>query len=237
MCVTAIEIINTYADKISTYRKTFGRDISLGLIPETLSLDDVEDVINIMLKTGYTFIAAYVHKCDSTVQFIHIDNIINTMRDTPPSDKKLEQKKLGISLGNVGTISLNDNNIITDGLATYEVLKNNGELFIPYVHKCKTIIHDKYIIRKKLMSKQGNKCYICGKDMLLETNNNNWYRQATIDHVIPLSKGGSNSIGNYAMACTLCNHLKGDKILTPQLKKVIKVESIQLALKYKNALK
>ena len=87
------------------------------------------------------------------------------------------------------------------------------------------------------MSKQGNKCYICGKDMLLETNDNNWYRQATIDHVIPLSKGGSNSIGNYAMACTLCNHLKGDKILTPQLKKAIKGESIQLALKYKNALK
>ncbi|MFB2876057.1 HNH endonuclease [Floridanema aerugineum] len=34
----------------------------------------------------------------------------------------------------------------------------------------------------------------------------------TVDHVIPLSKGGLNSIDNLALACFHCNRQKSDKI-------------------------
>jgi hypothetical protein len=38
------------------------------------------------------------------------------------------------------------------------------------------------------------------------------YVRFTVDHVIPLSKGGLNSIDNLALACFHCNRKKSDKI-------------------------
>ena len=38
------------------------------------------------------------------------------------------------------------------------------------------------------------------------------YVRFTVDHVIPLSKGGLNSIENLALACVHCNRQKSDKI-------------------------
>lgn len=34
-------------------------------------------------------------------------------------------------------------------------------------------------------------------------------RTATVDHKVPLSRGGTNSTLNYALACTACNQAKG----------------------------
>lgn len=236
MGITAIEVINAYANKIRIYRNRYGRDINLGIIPEVLTIEEIENVIDIMLKTGYTFLAAYLHTKDRTVQFMDINSVVNHMLDTPPSDKKLEKKMLGIHLGNISIVTLGRDNIIVDGLATYTLLKNNNELFIPYVYGCRQPVQDKYWVRKRLMSKQKNLCYICGVHMMDNTTEKNWYRQATIDHVIPLAKGGSNSENNYAMACSLCNNLKGSELLTPELKKEIKIKSKELALKYKEEL-
>ena len=35
------------------------------------------------------------------------------------------------------------------------------------------------------------------------------YSQLTIEHLIPLSDGGSNEPSNIALACAACNHSKG----------------------------
>lgn len=35
---------------------------------------------------------------------------------------------------------------------------------------------------------------------------------ATIDHLIPLSKGGDNRLENLVLACQECNRLKADKL-------------------------
>lgn len=35
--------------------------------------------------------------------------------------------------------------------------------------------------------------------------------RASIDHVVPRSKGGSKRVGNLALACTHCNNSKGDR--------------------------
>ncbi len=35
----------------------------------------------------------------------------------------------------------------------------------------------------------------------------------TLDHVVPLAKGGAHSIGNLVMACRSCNSSKNDKLL------------------------
>ncbi len=39
------------------------------------------------------------------------------------------------------------------------------------------------------------------------------YVPFTVDHVIPLSKGGKNSIENLALACFHCNRQKSDKVI------------------------
>ena len=39
------------------------------------------------------------------------------------------------------------------------------------------------------------------------------YVSFTVDHVVPLTKGGANSIDNLALACFHCNRQKSDKIV------------------------
>ena len=54
-----------------------------------------------------------------------------------------------------------------------------------------------------LLVNQGNLCAYCGEELKI-------YH---LDHVKPISKGGSNYIRNIVAACPLCNMSKGDKLL------------------------
>ena len=49
-------------------------------------------------------------------------------------------------------------------------------------------------------------CYICGVQVRDIVNHP---RQATLDHVIPLSKGGSHTYKNVRTCCRTCNSNKG----------------------------
>lgn len=51
-----------------------------------------------------------------------------------------------------------------------------------------------------LLSDQGHRCYYCGK-LLTEVT-------ATIDHMLPLSRGGKNDRDNLCAACSPCNGFK-----------------------------
>lgn len=54
----------------------------------------------------------------------------------------------------------------------------------------------------RLCAKYGNRCLCCGaRDLPL-----------TIDHVIPLSKGGRHAASNVQPLCRPCNAAKGDTI-------------------------
>lgn len=59
---------------------------------------------------------------------------------------------------------------------------------------------------KRLLEKQRFKCVYCGGDISGGLH--------TIEHVIPLSRGGSNGLENIALACRSCNARKGDKLVT-----------------------
>ena len=58
-------------------------------------------------------------------------------------------------------------------------------------------------ILKYLKRRAMGKCEYCGK---IETN-------LEIDHIIPLSKGGTNKLNNLALVCKSCNSSKKDKDL------------------------
>ena len=53
-----------------------------------------------------------------------------------------------------------------------------------------------------LCVKFGNRCLCCGKMLAL-----------TVDHVIPVIKGGSNNIGNLQPLCKSCNSKKNAKVI------------------------
>lgn len=54
---------------------------------------------------------------------------------------------------------------------------------------------------KEVKERYGNKCLRCGRDDL----------RLTMDHVLPLSKGGSNTIDNIQPLCKPCNSSKRTK--------------------------
>jgi 5-methylcytosine-specific restriction endonuclease McrA len=59
--------------------------------------------------------------------------------------------------------------------------------------------------RQRVLQRDKNVCYLCEKKIDL--------RDASVDHVIPKSKGGTNSMGNLRAAHKDCNFLKGDMSL------------------------
>lgn len=57
------------------------------------------------------------------------------------------------------------------------------------------------------------RCYVCGCQVI---QSNEWVpNQATLDHIIPLSKGGPHAYVNVRTCCQLCNSTKRDKIESP----------------------
>lgn len=55
---------------------------------------------------------------------------------------------------------------------------------------------------KEIKNRYGNKCLRCGT-----------YENISIDHVIPVSKGGTNTADNIQPLCRKCNSIKGTKII------------------------
>ncbi len=55
--------------------------------------------------------------------------------------------------------------------------------------------------RKNILRRDGHRCMYCGRgDLTL-----------TIDHVMPISRGGEDSWENLVCACVKCNNRKGDR--------------------------
>jgi hypothetical protein len=56
--------------------------------------------------------------------------------------------------------------------------------------------------RKEVYRKSKGHCCLCGKFVD--------YEEFTVDHIIPLAKGGTNEIDNLQCACKVCNNIKTD---------------------------
>jgi 5-methylcytosine-specific restriction endonuclease McrA len=69
----------------------------------------------------------------------------------------------------------------------------------------RTIVYRKH---NYICTSCGVKCFHPNKDNYNQSN------AATLDHIIPKSKGGSHTYDNVTLLCRSCNTIKGDKIVT-----------------------
>ncbi|MDY6803740.1 MAG: HNH endonuclease signature motif containing protein [Cyanobacteriota bacterium] len=82
-------------------------------------------------------------------------------------------------------------------------------------------MNNKKAKKRKLNEIFGCQCFWCGQK--LEKN------EQTIDHLIPQSRGGSNSLENLRIACFSCNNSRGNSLFPPKPNRVNLVsESISL---------
>lgn len=75
---------------------------------------------------------------------------------------------------------------------------------------------DNDITLEKLYERDGGRCYICGRECEWDDAKviNGVFiagdRYPSVEHVVPLSKGGEHSWENVRLACRRCNYLKRD---------------------------
>lgn len=65
-----------------------------------------------------------------------------------------------------------------------------------------------WAVKEPLLKETGGKCAHCGAPLDRYTN-------LTVDHFIPLNKGGTNDVQNLTVLCEDCNKEKSDMVLSP----------------------
>ena len=158
---------------------------------------------------------------------------------TTPNPIKVAMKKKYYNENEVfPKLVIRKDGLLLDGYASYIAAK---EMKLETV-KC-TVLDDKEAIhyiakqenygldQKKKKKRQHPtikgecRCYICGR--LLYKKEDIRYdgtNQYTIDHKIPLDKGGLNTPDNRFPCCNLCNGLKGDFTYSSKLVELILLE-------------
>lgn len=67
---------------------------------------------------------------------------------------------------------------------------------------------------RMLLAEHDYRCYYCGVEMTFEDGPYKWTR----DHIVPISRGGTDNIDNIVPACKSCNSSKGTKDLDTFMK-------------------
>ena len=69
--------------------------------------------------------------------------------------------------------------------------------------------------RRHVFNKQNGKCSMCGQKLS--------YLKFTIDHIVPVSKGGKNTLENMEAMCDTCNRMKADMLKQDFLQHIEKI--------------
>lgn len=65
--------------------------------------------------------------------------------------------------------------------------------------------------RRAIIARDGATCYLCGEPLDLAAAFPD-PQAVTLDHVVPLARGGAHTPDNLRVACRPCNLRKGDKL-------------------------
>lgn len=65
---------------------------------------------------------------------------------------------------------------------------------------------------ERLIKRDGLKCYLCEEDVIIKVDSNHDY-YPSIEHVVPVSKGGTHTWDNVRLAHRKCNYIKSDELI------------------------
>lgn len=80
--------------------------------------------------------------------------------------------------------------------------------------------------KKTVYAKCNGVCAICGKPVK--------FKKMTVDHIVPLSKGGTNDIANLQLAHLTCNRAKADMLMGDFTEFVRQIVRYNRLMKIKN---
>jgi 5-methylcytosine-specific restriction endonuclease McrA len=107
--------------------------------------------------------------------------------------------------------------------STHNILKKKSvcNLCVSSSHKARSsairrsrmaLVKVERVYRKKVWDRDGWKCLMCGIAVNLNQDSNS-KSYPTIDHIVPVSKGGNHTMDNVMLLCRSCNSVKGNKIV------------------------
>ena len=72
--------------------------------------------------------------------------------------------------------------------------------------------------RKEIYERDNGRCYLCSNPMLFDS--------FELDHLVPVSRQGTNEPENLAVCCLFCNRSRGTKLGIRQLQKLFELRPI-----------
>ncbi len=147
--------------------------------------------------------------------------IPNTYTHTPPRKDKIDDRM--VYYMEHGTLKSNivvtQKGLLVDGYCNYLVAVMCGifsvqcEINTRHISRCidgkNRKIRNVHHKRRILYNRQNGKCAMCGKQLQIDdcTSVEDYL---TFDHILPVSRGGSNGLSNLQGLCRHCNYQKQD---------------------------
>ena len=88
--------------------------------------------------------------------------------------------------------------------------------------------HYSQTVRKMIYNNAGGRCELCGKQLL--------FFDMTLDHRVPLAKGGIDSVENLSCSCVACNTFKGQILPSDFMERITDIFMYQMEKKYADKL-
>ena len=141
-------------------------------------------------------------------------NRVNKERQRPIIQAWLKKNKAKRRLQERARVAKNPEKYLAKARAHRQ---NNRSKYINYYHSRRDrllALGEYRVTSKELDSLLRKPCFYCGK------------KSETIDHIIPVSRGGRHAIGNLTGSCKKCNFSKNNKFLIEWIVYKKQIESI-----------
>jgi 5-methylcytosine-specific restriction endonuclease McrA len=73
------------------------------------------------------------------------------------------------------------------------------------------LAHLRALLLDAVVERDGPLCVYCRVETILQPAPSQRYRERTLDHIVPKSRGGADTLENCVLACRSCNARKGTR--------------------------